>query len=274
MAAYYSVVQFVPDPIADERMNIGVIVTGDGHVRSRFLSDWEKAHRFAGTDINFLKEFAKQISRSEPPQNWMLDGQTVGRVDAETLKRMASGWINSIQITEPRASLEEPAKLLTEVSARFLRVPARAGRSYRDRSQAASFAVRHIREVLTERSIDLAHKYLKRHYDIIGKVDEHQFDVGVANGRVLFAAHGLSFEVQDTKELEREFESVVWAFDDVKNRDPGMELAVVAFPPKGPSKVYDRAQRVFSRLNVPVLIEEEVDMWAREKARAIPVAGD
>ena len=32
MATFYSVIQFVPDPVADERMNAGVVVFGNGRI--------------------------------------------------------------------------------------------------------------------------------------------------------------------------------------------------------------------------------------------------
>jgi hypothetical protein len=38
MVCYYTIVQYYPDPIADERINIGVMVFGDDQVRSRFPS--------------------------------------------------------------------------------------------------------------------------------------------------------------------------------------------------------------------------------------------
>ncbi|HQU44959.1 MAG TPA: DUF3037 domain-containing protein [Pirellulales bacterium] len=37
MASFYSVVQYVPDAVRDERINIGVLTFGDGRVRHLFV---------------------------------------------------------------------------------------------------------------------------------------------------------------------------------------------------------------------------------------------
>ena len=45
MTSYYSVVQYVPNPMSGERVNVGVIAF-DGHaVRTRFLRNWTRARR-------------------------------------------------------------------------------------------------------------------------------------------------------------------------------------------------------------------------------------
>ena len=60
MTSHYSIVQYVPDPIADERINVGVIATGEnGTVRVRFLGHWQRVHQFGRGDVSFLQEFAR-----------------------------------------------------------------------------------------------------------------------------------------------------------------------------------------------------------------------
>src|SRR5579885_3191655 len=40
MASFYTVVQYVPDPVADERINAGVIVFSRDRVAARFVKNW------------------------------------------------------------------------------------------------------------------------------------------------------------------------------------------------------------------------------------------
>ena len=49
----YSVIRYVPDPLREEHINIGVIVVAeDGSFADcRFLSNWEKAKKFGGRTL-------------------------------------------------------------------------------------------------------------------------------------------------------------------------------------------------------------------------------
>ena len=40
MTSFYSVVRYVPDPIAEEAINIGVVAFKEGKLRFRFVEDW------------------------------------------------------------------------------------------------------------------------------------------------------------------------------------------------------------------------------------------
>ncbi len=55
MASFYTVVQYVPDPVTDERVNIGVIVAAEDTVQSRFLSNWRRVKQFGGTLESWLR---------------------------------------------------------------------------------------------------------------------------------------------------------------------------------------------------------------------------
>jgi Protein of unknown function (DUF3037) len=64
MPGYYSVVQYLPDPVTDERVNIGVITYGDGGIRCRFLRTWTRVRMFGGEDVSFLREFAAGVTQA------------------------------------------------------------------------------------------------------------------------------------------------------------------------------------------------------------------
>ena len=61
MAAFYSVIQFVPDPVADERINAGVVVFDGEKVRAHFIDNWGRLQRFGNKDVGFLKQFAREL---------------------------------------------------------------------------------------------------------------------------------------------------------------------------------------------------------------------
>src|SRR4051812_34186562 len=105
MPARYTVVQYVPDPIADERINIGVIAFTEDRIVPRFLHDWSRVRRFGGADVSFLKAFARQLHEEVSPALF-LDGfeRAVGNVNAGSILSASENWMNSIQLTAPRAS--------------------------------------------------------------------------------------------------------------------------------------------------------------------------
>src|SRR5689334_1355465 len=108
MPSYYSVLQFVPDAIADERVNIGVLVAEDGQpVMMQFLKKWDRVSKFGGVDVTFLRDFAKRLEIQQHEtlglKPWTMDD----------LKRVSADWTNSLQFTSVRASLK-PAKVLLE----------------------------------------------------------------------------------------------------------------------------------------------------------------
>lgn len=93
MSRYY-VVQYHPDMVRGECVNIGVIVFDDaGHGKASFLHEWERVAAFAQRNVDFLKEFSSRI---------MADSDS-GAIDETYMGRMGQ-WINSIQVTAPRAT--------------------------------------------------------------------------------------------------------------------------------------------------------------------------
>src|SRR5579871_518087 len=193
MTSYYTIVRYVPDPIADERVNFGVIVFGDGSVQSKFLRDWRRVRGFGRGDIEFLKQFAHDVESRTADQLALPD---VGRpVDEAAIREMIGGWVNSIQFAEAKASLLSAAELLQDVADRYLLMVPPVRKRPRDRRAAARFAATEVTKVLAERvGREVAESLVKRNQPVQGRVDQHQFDVIVENSQVYFTAHGLSFE--------------------------------------------------------------------------------
>src|ERR1700712_1684377 len=120
MPAKYSVIQFVPDPIAGERINIGVIAFDKYRVVVRFLKQWERVKRFANDDVQFLQDFADNCISAVSPNLLLPTSERFPRLDESKIIEMAHGWKNSIQLTEPRGSTKVADDLLSEIASRFL----------------------------------------------------------------------------------------------------------------------------------------------------------
>jgi hypothetical protein len=266
MPSAYTVVQYVPDPIADERINVGVLVFGDGRIRSRFIKSWTRVKHFGKEDVEFLRDFERRVggwSPDELPLPGLAKGPMIGD---EALATLTGSWVNSVQLTPSRASLLDSEALLDEMCRQFLKEPVRTPRGARDKRAAAAMAIKAIRFEL-----DAAHKAvaLKRQVQVTGFLESHLLDFGLQNGQLLRAGAGLSFEGRPTRPMVREIDATKWAFDDIQKAGNGPRLTVVALPPKSGFITYDKAAAVFRDLGAEVVRAEEVGDWAKDVVAAI-----
>lgn len=276
MTAQYSIVRYVPDPIADESVNIGVIVVGDGQVRARFLDNWSRVRTFGDEDIEFLRDFAAAVESvvdALGSSQMALGGDLQKRVlDEGTLADMAGSWINSIQLSPPRGSLKSSDALIDELSARYLRMRGLHQPKYRDRSYAARLVISQVSEAV--QSVLGAHKagLVRQHRDIFGKYGSHRLDAVVENGRVLFAAHALSFESMSSSsqdETNRAVNLTEWAIRDLRDQGVDIPIGVLVLPPIGPQPAYDRARRALTALGADVTSEAEFAVWSTSTAQTV-----
>ena len=248
MASRYSVIQYVPNPIADERINIGVLVFDEEIVKVHFLYSWERVNSFGGENTRFLRDFAKHMEESS--KNGLLfpnDDPNNGQTRVDRLRKVARGWINSIQFTEPRGSLENVDSVFEDIIRTYLVDEIPTEQNGRDRKVAKRIVASSVKNVLKERLGKRASEYLKKDAQAIvkGVSDSHNFDVLVANGRPYLAAHGVSFEVQITKDT---LDSLSCWIKDVKELNSNFPLAVVTLPPKPEFDSYSQLCEVYERL--------------------------
>ena len=210
MPTYYTVAQYVPDPVTGERINIGVIAFGDGQIRSQFVTDWRRVARFGRRqDVDFAKEFAKRVhgaaiaSAAGVNQPSLLGG--AGHITEQSLLKMIGESSNLIQFTPAQVAIGSPDDLIPSLAQLFLRTPNPEPRAFRDRQQAATFAVRTIREVVQRRvGAEEAKRALRVNYEVAGKLVKHlTVDLGIVNARVYEVAQAISFETHDMTELDR-----------------------------------------------------------------------
>jgi len=259
MTAKYTVVQYVPNPTAEERMNIGLIVWDEKRVYSHFVPDWSRARSFGGENISFLKDFAGKVSKLTSKAR-----HDYGEFNPSHIQKLIDTWTYSIQLTQPRGSLRDARGLLRDLSKTFLNptkpVP---GSTVRGRVVAVRNAYKYVVDAVKDRIPKRARSYVKKHGPILGHYSPHAFDVVLANGNPVAGVNALSFEI-DPKRLEIEINSTAWMIDDVRLRDKEIPLAVYALPPKREDlPLFHRALKTFSGLNASVISNDaEMVKWA------------
>lgn len=277
MVSRYSIIQYVPDPIADERINIGAIAFDEQLVQVHFLSRWNRVSRFAPVaDVSFLRDFARQMNQVSKNGLLFPGDRPNGLPNHERLTQLSQAWMNSIQFTEPRGSLADVETLLADIVKSYLVEPPPKTKKLRDRQAAAQIAKTRIRTVLKRMyKPDKAKELFRDSFPLSGSHKKHKFDVTVANGRPFFAAHGVSFEIQTP---EQTLDSLAFMITDVKESNPNFPLAVVALPPTARSLEQKRLQDTYQQmvatyqgLGATVIEENQVETWASEQLKQMGI---
>jgi hypothetical protein len=123
MASYYSIIQYVPNPIANERINIGVLIFDDKEIKVKFLKNWNRVKNFCMGDITFLRDFESQMQEAVS-QGLLFPGDPLlDQPRQDRLQRVSESWMNSVQFTEPNFSLKPVDKLLEDSIKKYLIEP-------------------------------------------------------------------------------------------------------------------------------------------------------
>lgn len=272
MIARYTVVQYVPNPLADERINIEIIAWDEGGVAAKFSSNWKRVQSFGHENVGYVREFVKRTTSALEASNADLFKNSES-MDVVKLEKMIGEWHHSIQFTTPRTSVKGRDAVLTDVSPIFLRSFPSSHAGSRSRKTAAVIAAKELQSAIALRDPKYVEKLLKKNHSLKGQCASHQFPVALANGHLIAAMETISFEVSEQRQLELELEAVFWTCSDVKNLDEEAPLAVFALAPKRKSELFRRAAKVLRKLDVDLLTESSLGGWAKKQiAAAVPEA--
>ena len=123
MASYYSIIQYVPNPLANERINIGVLIFDEEEIKVKFLENWKRVENFCMGDITFLHDFESQMQEAVSKGLLFPGDSLLDHPRQERLQRFSESWMNSIQFTEPNFSLKPVDKLLEDSIKKYLIEP-------------------------------------------------------------------------------------------------------------------------------------------------------
>ncbi|MBA3528940.1 MAG: DUF3037 domain-containing protein [Propionibacteriaceae bacterium] len=286
MSTYFTVMHCVPDPAADERMNIGIVVFAGDRIQARFLGQWDRLRCFAGSNtVNYVRAYVQRFEdatettdRGES-QSSLFSAKSSEHVDERRLRRMVEESSGIIQFSPIQLSLQDASTLLEDLSSMFLIQSIPRSRVGRDRHHVTSLATESLELALTKRFDALNAKHLlKSPFKLGGKiVHEYRLNGGIKNARAYEAFESFSFEVSDADRLEREVNYSLLAFQDIRQLNRDVRFDVVTFQPKTGiesvakmDEIYDSAKRAASRAGVNWIVEEHAAAWADEVVALIP----
>jgi hypothetical protein len=267
MSSFYSVIRYLPNPVTDECVNIGVVAFGDEGPCFRFVKNFSRARAFSGQDVSFLKDFVSDVQAGNVgalgnPQNWT----------GERLKALLGKWHNIIQFTPPRASTKPAAPLVQDIASIFLKdLEEETKEQPKGRAYAVELAKTTVYRTLVRRwGKPIASELVKINHPIAGAASVHDFDVAVVNGAAYMATRALSFKVQDDHVLRTEVDAAAFALSDLLDRNKKIDAAIVALPPSGEQEAYSRAQAIAKKKKILMLGVSEFRKWVVECVRRLP----
>lgn len=265
MTTLYSVIRYVPDVFADERINIGVMVWGEGRVRSQFVTDWRRAERFGRRDVAFLREFARWVESDDGQGPLAIDGGA--RFNEALARQVAGRWGGSIQVSDPQPSMRSVDATLRAIATRFLRADVVSKDAGDDREAAVREAARRVREAVGQNLGRDALEHVASECDVPGAVSSHRFDVVVSNDNEtpLGVLRAMSFRGERSEQVRQQVDALAWAAQDVRTRLEGLRRSArfVAYviPPRGHSAAFDHAQRTLHHLEIAMCDADTFSPW-------------
>lgn len=245
----FAVVKFVPDPLRDEPINVGIVgVTEDGF-GCRFLE------RLSGLKPVLDNEDIKGL---DVAINFLRS--SIDRSRDRSLEDLQELLYGQIRLSELMGGLaEDPRAFLDDQFELYVSGPTAANKSRpgEDRTKVKD----KIRKAIGARGrqselFSLSKRRVK------GRLSSYQFDFGVMNGRATLI-HAISFQTQAPYALN-EARILAFAADDTKRAHDAAIVAVVA-PPLEPTPLYDEARRVLeSQTDVFEATDEQLDPFVGE----------
>lgn len=262
MTAHYTVVQYVPSPVADERINFGVIAWDKKEVHSRFISNWRRVKVFGKENIDFLKEFAEAVSEQTERQYSLLDDAAKNVFDVGRIEKEIGVWSNSIQFMEARGSTKPASELINDIAPLFLRTLQKQTAPRRTRATAAALITDSLLSAANEIMPDQASDLVKRKRFVAGGHKHYRFDVVLENGAPLTAVQAISLETGDTDNIQREIESVFYEFYDVRNKYSSLPLGLFVIGRKKHQSIYRTAKAMAVDFRAEVIPEGNAKSWS------------
>lgn len=274
---YYSIIQYVPNQIRNERINIGVIVVNkDGSFsKTKFTNRFSRAKNFSGRNVSFLKDFSKNFQFETNDQKLLAYENT--KWDLGRLKKVSGQWWDSIQFSEIKTSINPPEKVLSDMFNLFVEgFSKESAKLYRYKEAAIQLASDAFKKAILNKHPNIRgiNKYIRIRSKIKGRRADHAFDVVVRNGNPYIGVKGLSFEIKKPGHIEQSIFALAYEMGDVLKSHPKLKIGVVSLLPKRTTKkireLYQEGQNVFKDIDAELIPEKEILDWANFNIGRLP----
>ncbi len=269
---WYAILQYVPDPVRDERLNIGVLVAGD---EPRFFSarllpqtGWGRIRRLGyDQDRALLVELRRQFA-AETLTGAEIPGAVSSWWTAGRMREASTEWCGTLQVSRPRPVIhDQPAALVNELFKRCVADPGAPRRRPRDRKWVNAKIRVELRAAITTKLPDASFdEYLAQKPRVEGAHEAHAFDFELRNGHSLELMRSLSFETADTMRLRNEVDAIAFAITDLQAGNVPTPVTVVSI---GEGRLLQTAERLYGELGANLVREAEIPTWAEASSEKL-----
>lgn len=190
MSARYTIVRIVPNSLAEEFVNVGLIAWDDGELCGRFLTSWTRAERFAGGPI-------------EPSVRPLVEAVRSGRVSPSEIEQIVAKWAGFVQLAPVRVAALGARQFVERFAAKFLfESTAFEATEQSSKMRLIQWAEAEVRAALGA-SVGTARALTTERFKRLpGQVDGHVFDLVVRARQPVLAVATLAHEPKGRGLLE------------------------------------------------------------------------
>ncbi len=220
----YTVVKFIPDPVKDERVNIGVIVLGDdGSCKSKFVKNFNFIKKiYSISDVDLLEFVLSNYDYNKSKQ------------DVNLLQKLYENSIRDhrIKVESPRAINSN--SILVAVDELFLQMISIPEKQHI--SNALTDLDNKITKILYKK-IKMQRRFVKRHHCVSGKKTNSKYDYVFMNGHVTNILQRISFDILNKDHALQKVKSFV--YDSIDIHEKLDNITCVAYVPT-PKKICEQ----------------------------------
>jgi hypothetical protein len=273
----YSIVKYVPSAGRDEQMNVGLVLAARSpqFFRARFLhkSQTARLKSLGGSeDFSFLDGLALELKQSAAGSSQLsLPRLFVKHWDLGVLETAVRDWKNTIQFSPLRAiEGEDPDQLLDDLYQRYVASPRPAKRrGFRDKRWIKAKVGKTLREAARRLHPDRdVSSLIHRSQRAVGEFEEHRFDYGISNGKLLQLVQTFSFETPESTQLRTELDATAWAVEDLHRSNADIPVSVVTVG-ETQAKLLEESVRMYRGIGAEVVRENDFDNFAQSMSSVI-----
>ncbi len=207
--AYYSILRFVPDPLRDEPINVGLFAVSDDGQWARFEAKAPRTRLAAircRDDAERIEEWAASLKERFDlgGHRGLFDDR--GRISREVLDEWSRSFSAALRVTEPRVGVDPDLDTLwSDLFSRLVRTPARERTMVAANRQVTAAAER---KQVVQAFVSTAQKWptfdegrLRYGLPFRGKKASHYADLAILNGHVTGVMQGLPLASGDEREI-------------------------------------------------------------------------
>ncbi len=238
----YSVVKFVPDPVKDERVNIGVIVSDDERqFATKFIDNFELLkERYSILGIDLLKSIVSSYDVNLRDRKRSLED-----LHKSSLKNNRI-WVESPRATNS-ASIEEA---VSEIYSQMISIPEK-----QDGRRIQNSLDKKIEDVLYNK-LGMEKRHVRRSCVVEGMKTNGKFHYVFGNGHITDILQRISFDVRNKDHALQQVKSFVYDSSDIHKKSGKINCIAYMPIPKNPCAQHKEAINILNDSDDCILVDD------------------